>query len=261
MGIVDLSLDGRVALITGGSRGIGRATALAFAEAGADVVVSSRKLPDLEKVAEEINSTGRRCVAIASHIAKIDESRKLVDKIMAEFGRIDILFNNAGTNPYHGPLMEAEEWAWDVTMNVNLKGHFFLSQFVARIMKEQGGGVIINTSSVAGLRAGSLNIYGVTKAALKMLTECMAKEWGQYGIRVNAIAPGVIKTRLSEVLWKEPDAAQRAAQGAALLRLGEPEEVAALVTFLASDASNFITGETIVIDGGQMVGSPSFPTK
>ena len=122
MGIVDLSLDGRVALITGGSRGIGRATALAFAEAGADVVVSSRKLPDLEKVAEEVNSTGGKCVAIASHIAKIKESQKLVDKVMAEFGRIDILFNNAGTNPYNGPLMEAEEWAWDVTMNFPREG-------------------------------------------------------------------------------------------------------------------------------------------
>ena len=261
MGIVDLSLDGRVALITGGSRGIGRATALAFAEAGADVVVSSRKLPDLEKVAEEVNATGRKCVAIASHIAKIEESQKLVDKVMAEFGRIDILFNNAGTNPYNGPLLEAEEWAWDVTMNVNLKGQFFLSQLVARIMKKQGGGAIINTSSIGGLKAGALNIYNVTKAALIMLTECMAKEWGQYGIRVNAIAPGVIKTKLSEVLWKEPDAAERVAQGAALLRLGESEEVAALVTFLASDASSFITGETIVIDGGQMVGPPSFPTK
>ena len=254
-----ISLDGKVALVTGGSRGIGRASALAFADAGADVVVASRKLPDLEAVAGEIKAKGRKGLAIASHIAKIEESKNLVEKVMAEFGRIDILMNNAGTNPYFGPLMEAEEWAWDVTMNVNLKGQFFLSQLAARIMKEQGCGNIINTASVAGLRAGELSIYGVTKAGLIMLTKCMAKEWGQYGIRVNAIAPGIIKTRLSEELWKEPEVGKAAEQGCALVRLGEPEEVAGVVLFLASDASSYLTGETIVIDGGQMLGGPSFP--
>jgi len=247
-----------VALVTGGSRGIGRASALAFAEAGADVVVSSRKLPDLEKVAGEIKAMGRNGLAVASHIAKIEESRNLVDKVMAEFGRIDILFNNAGTNPYYGPLMDAEEWAWDVTMNVNLKGLFFLSQLVARVMKEQGGGAIINTASIGGLKASDLAIYNVTKAGLIMLTQCMAKEWGQYNIRVNAIAPGVIKTRLSGLLWKDKAAAEAAKRRTALLRIGEPEEVAPLVTFLASDAASYITGETIVIDGGQLVGRPTF---
>ena len=178
------SLEGKVALVTGGSRGIGRASALAFAEAGADVVVSSRKLPDLEKVAEEIKAISGKGLAVASHIAKIDESRSLVEKVMAEYGRIDILFNNAGTNPYYGPLMDAEEWAWDVTMNVNLKGLFFLSQLVARVMKKQGGGTIINTASIGGLKASDLAIYNVTKAGLIILTQCMAKEWGQFIIRV-----------------------------------------------------------------------------
>ncbi len=254
-----ISLDGKVALVTGGSRGIGRATALAFADAGADVVVASRKLPDLEVVAEEIKAKGRKGLAVASHVAKIEESKNLVERVKAEFGRIDILFNNAGTNPYFGPLMDAEEWAWDVTMNVNLKGPFFLAQLVAKVMKEQGGGNIINTASTAALRAGELSIYSVTKAGLKMLTECMAKEWGRYGIRVNAVAPGVIKTRLSEALWKEPAAGEAVANRAALLRLGESEEVAGVVLFLASDASSFVTGETIVVDGGQLVGPPSFP--
>ena len=254
-----ISLDGKVALVTGGSRGIGRASALAFADAGADVVVASRKLPDLEGVGGEIKAKGRKGLAVASHIARIEESKNLVEKVMAEFGRIDILMNNAGTNPYFGPLMEAEEWAWDITMNVNLKGQFFLSQVVARIMKEQGSGSIINTASVAGLRASELSIYSVTKAGLIMLTQCMAKEWGQYGIRVNAIAPGIIKTRLSEGLWKEPEVGKAAEQGCALVRLGEPEEVAGVVLFLASEASGYMTGETIVIDGGQLLGGPSFP--
>lgn len=254
-----ISLEGKVALVTGGSRGIGRASALAFADVGADVVVASRKLPDVEAVAGEIRAIGRKGLAIASHVAKIEDSKNLVEKVMAEFGRIDILMNNAGTNPYYGPLLEAEEWAWDSTINVNLKGHFFLSQLVARIMKDQGCGNIINTASVAGFRAGELSIYSVTKAALIMLTECMAKEWGQYGIRVNAIAPGIIKTRLSEKLWKEPEVGKAAEQTCALVRLGEPEEVASVVVFLASDASRYVTGETIVIDGGQMLGSPSFP--
>ncbi|GAI08368.1 unnamed protein product, partial [marine sediment metagenome] len=242
-----------------GSRGIGRASALAFADAGADVVVASRKLPDLEKVAEEIKARGRRGLAVASHVAKMEELKNLVEQVKAEFGRIDILMNNAGTNPYYGPLLDAEEWAWDATMNVNLKGPFLLSQLVAVLMKEQGGGSIINTASVAGFRPSSLAIYCVTKAGLIMLTEVMAKEWGQYGIRVNAIAPGVIKTRLSEALWKEPALGEAAAKRAALGRLGESEDIAGVALFLASDAAGYVTGETIAVDGGELVGPPAFP--
>ncbi len=256
MAFSKISLEGKVALIAGGSRGIGRASALAFADAGADVVVASRKLPDLEKVVEEIRAKGVKGLAIASHVAKGEELKSLVERVMAEFGRIDILMNNAGTNPYFGPLMDAEEWAWDITMNVNLKGPFLLSQLVAKVMKDQGDGNIINTASVGGLRPSELAIYDVTKAALIMLTKVMAKEWGQYNIRVNAIAPGVIKTRLSEALWKEPAAGKAAIQRTALLRLGEPEDVARVVLFLASDLSSYVTGETIIIDGGQMLGGP-----
>lgn len=250
MGVSRFSLDGRVALITGGSRGIGRAIALAFADAGANVAVSSRKLADLEKVAAEITARGRKGLAVASHIARIEESKSLVDKVKAEFGRIDILVNNAGTNPYMGPLMDAEEWAWDVTMNVNLKGPFLLSQLAARVMKEQGGGNIINIASILGIKPGGLPIYSVTKAGLIMLTRCMAMEWGRHNIRVNAIAPGVIKTRLSEVAWKEADGSEREVQGVALGRFGVPEDIAGAALYLASDASSYVTGETIVIDGG-----------
>ncbi|MBI2847582.1 MAG: SDR family oxidoreductase [Chloroflexi bacterium] len=253
----NFSLEGKTAIITGGSRGIGRAIAHAFADAGADVAVTSRKLPELEEVAKEIQGKGRKALAIAAHIARLEDSKSLVESTMNEFGKIDILVNNAGTNPYYGPLMDAEEWAWDATMNVNLKGPFLLSQLVARIMKEKGGGAIINISSTAGLRAGALHIYGAAKAGLVMLTQNMAKEWGQYNIRVNAIAPGLIKTRISESLWKTPEAEGRAKQNTALGRLGEPDDIADVALFLASDASRFVTGETITADGGAGVGGPT----
>jgi len=247
---VTVSLEGKVALITGGSRGIGRAIALTFADAGADVVVSSRKLPDLEVVAEEIRAKGRKGLAVASHVAKLEESQSLVERVKAEFGRIDILVNNAGTNPYNGPLIDAEEWAWDVTMNVNLKGPFFLSLMAARIMREQGGGNIINIASDAGINPSALHIYSITKAGLIMMTRVMSRAWGQDNIRVNAIAPGLIKTRLSEALWKGPDGSERGGQGVPLRRLGVPEDIAGAVLFLASDASSYVTGDIIVVDGG-----------
>jgi dehydrogenase/reductase SDR family member 4 len=258
MDLSKISLKGKVALVSGASRGIGEASALAFASAGADVVVASRKLADLEKVAEKIKAKGVKSLAVASHVAKLEDSKNLVTTVMKEFGRIDILFNNAGTNPYVGPLLDAEEWAWDTTFNVNLRGPFFLAQLVAKVMKEQGGGCMINTASVGALRASDLNIYSVTKAAYVMLTQVMAKEWGQWGIRVNAIAPGLIKTRLSEALWQDPATGKAAVERIAMLRLGEPEDVAGVVLFLASDLASYVTGETVVVDGGQLVGPPSF---
>jgi len=257
MNLSRFSLEGKVALVTGGSRGIGRASALALADAGAHVVVSSRKIADLEAVAEEIRAKGVRALAVAAHNAKIEESRMLIERVVKEFGRIDILMNNAGTNPYYGPLLEQDEKTYEVTMNVNLKGVLFLSQLAAKIMKEQGGGSIINISSIGGLRAGDLGVYSVTKAGLIMLTQVMAKEWGQYNIRVNAIAPGIIKTRLSEALWKEPEVNQKVLGQIPLMRLGEPEEIAGAVVFLASPAASYVTGATLVIDGGRMHGEPA----
>ena len=261
MNLSQFSLEGKVALITGGSRGIGRASALALADAGASVVVSSRKIADLEPVAEEIKSKGVKAMAIAAHNAKMEDSKALVEQVTKAFGRIDILMNNAGTNPYYGPLMDQDEKTYDITMNVNLKGLFFLSQLAARVMKAQGRGCIINTSSIGGLRAGELGVYCVTKAAVIMLTQVMAKEWGQYNIRVNAIAPGIIKTRLSEALWKDSAVSAKAVAQVPLMRLGEPEEIAGTVVFLASDAGSYITGETIVIDGGRVHGEPAHVKK
>lgn len=244
------SLEGKVALVAGGSRGIGRAIALTFAEAGADVAISARKLPDLEEAVAEIKAKGRKALPVVSHIAKLEDSKSLVEKVKAEFGRINVLVNCAGTNPYSGPLMDAEEWAWDVTMNVNLKGPFLLSQLAARIMREQGGGSIINIASNAGITPSALHIYSVTKAGLIMLTQVMAKEWGQYNIRVNAIAPGMIKTRFSQALWGQPAAEQAIAKSTALGRLGVPEDVTGAALYLASDSSSYVSGATLVIDGG-----------
>jgi dehydrogenase/reductase SDR family member 4 len=257
MDLSRFSCKGKVALITGGSRGIGRASALALADAGADVVVSSRKIEDLEQVAQEIRSKGVKGLAIASHVAKHEDSKALVERVVKEFGRIDILINNAGTNPYYGPIMEQDEKTYDITMNVNVKAIFILSQLVGKVMKERGGGCIINISSIGGLRAGELGVYSVTKAAVIMMTKVMAKEWGQFNIRVNAIAPGIIKTRLSEALWKDPEVNEKAVRTMALMRLGEPEEIADAVVFLSSSAGSYITGETIVIDGGRVHGEPS----
>lgn len=257
MNLSRFSLEGKVALVTGGSRGIGRASALALADAGAHVVVSSRKIADLEPVAEEIRAKGVKSLAIVAHNAKIEESKSLIEQIIKRFGRIDILMNNAGTNPYYGSLLEQDEKTYDVTMNVNLKGILFLSQLAAKIMKDQGGGSIINISSIGGLRAGDLGVYSVTKAGLIMLTQVMAKEWGQYNIRVNAIAPGIIKTRLSEALWKEPEVNEKALGQIPMMRLGEPDEIAGAVVFLASPAASYVTGATLVIDGGRVHGEPA----
>ncbi|MBN1643369.1 MAG: SDR family oxidoreductase [Dehalococcoidales bacterium] len=248
---VNFSLKGKVALITGGSRGIGRAIALAFAEAGAKVAISARKQQDLDAVADEINSKGQECLPTIAHVAKMDESRALLNRVKSHFGRIDILVNNAGTNPYNGPLIDAEEWAWDIIMNVNLKGPFMLSLMAAKLMREQGGGNIINMASATGIRPSDFHIYGVSKAALIMLTQIMAREFGQYNIRVNAIAPGIITTRLSESLWKEPQNKEEIIKHCSLGRLGVPEDIAGAAIYLASDASKYVTGTTIIIDGGE----------
>lgn len=246
-------LDGKVALITGGSRGIGKAIALGFAEAGADIVIASRKLPDLEAVANEISATGRHALPVAAHAAKKEEIDNLVDKTMAEFGRIDILVNNAGTNPYFGETINAEEWAWDVIMNLNLKGYFLLSQAVAKIMIKQGGGCILNVASAAGFRPfPGLGIYSISKAGVIMLTQVLAMELGKYNIRVNAIAPGTTKTRLATALVETTEISKRIIEHTALGRISEPEDMVGAAILLASNASRHITGQTITVDGGMI---------
>jgi NAD(P)-dependent dehydrogenase (short-subunit alcohol dehydrogenase family) len=247
---MDFSLEGRVALVTGGSRGIGRASALGLARAGADVVVASRKLSDLEKVSEEIRGLGRRSLAVAAHVAKMDQIKDLVSKVKDEFGKIDILVNNAATNPVMDHALDIEERAWDTIMNLNLKGLFFLSQAVARVMKEKGGGKIINVTSIEGITPGILPVYSISKAGVIMATKVMAREWTKYNIRVNAIAPGLTKTSFSEALWNNPEILKDAMSITPMGRIAEPEEMVGAVIYLASDTSSYTTGQIIAIDGG-----------
>ncbi len=250
---MDVLLKGKVALVTGASRGIGRAIALEMAKSGADVVIASRKLADLEKVADEIRALGRKSLAVAAHIGRMDEITRLVNKAKAEFGRIDILVNNAATNPTMEPAIDASERAWDSLMNLNLKGLFFLSQAVARVMREHGGGVIINISSAAGVTPDILPIYSISKAAVNMATRVMAKEWAQFGVRANTISPGETKTAFSEALWGNPEILKHILDRTPLKRIAEPEEMAHAAVFLASDKSAFITGQNLIVDGGMTI--------
>ncbi len=249
----DFSLKGKVALVTGGSRGIGKAIAVGLAKAGADVALASRKLPDLEEVAKEIKGLGRKSLAVAAHIGRLEEINNLVGRVKDEFGRIDILVNNAATNPTMDQAIDIGERAWDSIMNLNLKGLFFLSQAVAMLMKEQGGGKIVNVASIEGITPGILPVYAISKAGVIMATKVMAQQWAKYGIRVNAIAPGLTKTRFSEALWSNPDILSVAMMMTPMGRVAEPEEMIGAVIFLASDASGYVTGQVLAVDGGATI--------
>src|SRR4030065_934212 len=247
---MEFYLKNKVLLLTGASGGIGRAAAIGLAQAGADVAITSRKLPDLEKVAEEIKKTGRKCLRVAAHVGKMEEISNLVKKVLEEFGKIDILVNNAATNPTMASAIDVDERALDSIMNLNLKGLFFLSQAVARVMREKGGGKIINVSSVAGITPDILPLYSISKAGVNMVTKVMAQQWSRYNIRVNAIAPGLTKTRFTDALWKNPDILKMAMSRTPVARPAEPEEMVGAIIYLASDASSYVTGQIIGIDGG-----------
>jgi NAD(P)-dependent dehydrogenase (short-subunit alcohol dehydrogenase family) len=244
-------LDGRVALVTGGSRGIGSAVATALAEQGAQVVISSRKQADLDEEAERINSQyPERATAIAAHAGRPDDLERLVSTVMQRFARIDILVNNAATNPSFGPIIEGELPAWDKTFEVNLRGVFILTKLVYKASMETRGGSVVNVASVGGLRPGlGLGVYNVTKAGVIMLTRQLALEIGSK-VRVNAVAPGLVKTRFAEALWGNEAILDRVIASNPMGRIGLPDEVAGAVVFLASDAASYINGEVIVIDGG-----------
>jgi NAD(P)-dependent dehydrogenase (short-subunit alcohol dehydrogenase family) len=249
--VPNFDLTGRIALITGASRGIGSATAHALAEQGATVVLSSRKQEDLDQQAAEINQAfPDRAIAIAAHMGKPDALEALVDSVLERFGKIDILVNNAGTNPYFGPMMGSDLAAWDKTFEVNLRGLFFLTKLVVEKWMDEHGGNIINIASTGGLRpAFGLGAYGVTKAGVIMFTRQLGMELAGR-VRVNAIAPGLIKTRFAEALWGNEEILRRVLDSNPMGRIGVPDEVAGVVVFLASDASSYVNGQTIVVNGG-----------
>ena len=249
------NLEGKVAIITGSSKGIGKAIAQAYAENGATVVISSRKQEACDKVAEEFKAQGLKAVSIACHVGNADDRKALVEKSMALLGGVDILVNNAGTNPVFGPLEEAQETVFDQIMNVNVKAPWDLANQCLPVMKNRGGGVIINISSVEGeLPEEGLGIYSVSKSAVTMLTKSQAKEWGKYGIRVNAICPGLIKTKFSAALWTNEKIMQQIKESTPVGRMGEPDEIAGIALLLASNAGSFLTGSIIVADGGFLLG-------
>ena len=247
MTLPDFSLTGRVALITGAKRGIGRTIALTFAEAGADVVVCGRTLPDLEKVAEEIRALGRRSLAVKTNVSVKSEVDALVDSVVQEFGTIDILVNNAVVYA-RGPLVELAEEDWDTTINIGVKGYFLCAQAAARVMIEKNKGSIINMVSTAGIRpTGRQGAYSIIKAADEMMVKLLAAELAEYNIRVNGLAPTVVKTENTNVELFKGFMTQLP-----LGRLTEVEELAAAALFLASDAASYISGHTLVVDGGRI---------
>jgi NAD(P)-dependent dehydrogenase (short-subunit alcohol dehydrogenase family) len=249
---MDLRLDGKVALITGGSRGIGKAIARTFYEAGAKVWISSRKADDLVRAAQEI---GPEVGYAAAHAGEPAQAADCVRAVLERFGRLDILVNNAATNPYAGPLIDADLPRFDKTIQVNVRGPFIWSQLAFRSWMKDHGGVILNIASVGGLQTSPLlGVYNITKAALLHMTRQLAAELGPR-IRVNAIAPGLVKTDFARLLWEE-GRGDLVAQRYPLKRLGEPQDVASAALFLVSDAASWITGETLVVDGGGLVALP-----
>ncbi|HEX3554719.1 MAG TPA: glucose 1-dehydrogenase [Thermoanaerobaculia bacterium] len=249
-------LAGKVVVVTGASRGIGEAVALGFAAAGARLVLASRKAEGgLTAVAEKIRSQGGEALAVACHTGRMADVEALAARAKEAFGGVDVLVNNAATNPHYGPLLAAEEGQWDKTFEVNVKGYVHTLRACLPLMRERGGGAVVNVASVAGLVPHSgLGVYGVSKAAVIMLTRTLAMELARENVRVNAIAPGLIETRFSAALWTAPEARERALRSIPQRRLGQPEDLLGAVLYLASDAARFTTGAVLVIDGGQTLG-------
>ncbi|MCB9161030.1 MAG: glucose 1-dehydrogenase [Caldilineaceae bacterium] len=248
-------LTGKVALVTGASRGIGAAVAQAFAQAGAQVVLASRKQEPLDALAAEIRAAGGTALAVAAHTGDDAAVEALVARAVDECGGVDILVNNAATNPHYGPVLTAEDGHWDKTFDVNVKGYVRMVRACMAPMQARGGGAVINVASIAGIKPETgMGVYAVSKAGVLMLTQVLAVELAPANIRVNAVAPGYVKTKFSSVIWQNPHVyaavKARIPQG----RMAEPEELTGVMLYLASDAASFTTGAVFTVDGGHLLG-------
>jgi len=248
-------LTDKVSIITGASKGIGKAIAEGLASHGSKVVISSRKQDAVDEVANEFKEKGYESTGIACHVGDSDQLKTLVEKTVVKYGRVDVLVNNAATNPYFGPIEELDMGAYQKTMQVNVEAAIVLSNLAHKEMVKIGGGSIINISSIEGIHASAMfSAYNLSKASLIMLTKNQAAEWGKDNVRVNVICPGFVKTKLSQMLWTNESVHDQLIQKIPLGRMAQPEEMAGLAIFLASGASSYMTGSTIVNDGGLLNG-------
>jgi NAD(P)-dependent dehydrogenase (short-subunit alcohol dehydrogenase family) len=249
-----LTLTDKVAVVSGASRGIGRAIAESFAREGATVVICGRKPDTLQQAAAEMKDYAGRVYPVTCHVGRAADIQQLVDTTHREFGRIDILVNNAATNIAQEPVLEVDEAKFDKMIEINLKSAFRLIQAVAPGMCERGSGSIINIASIAGLRPQLHGmLYSMTKAALIMMTQSYALELGPKGVRVNAIAPGLVQTVLSEYFWKDEEKRRQIIEGQPIKHLGQPHEIAEVALLLASERGSYLTGQTLIVDGGRLL--------
>ncbi len=246
-------LTGKIALVTGASRGIGESIARLLAAKGAHVIVSSRKIDACQAVADSIIADGGKASAFACHVGEMDQIEAIFTHIKDSFGRIDILVNNAAANPYYGHILDTDVAAFEKTVDVNIRGYFFMSTTAGQMMAEQGGGVILNTASVNGIVAGDKQgIYSITKAAVISMTKAFAKECGSLNIRVNALLPGLTDTKFASALTSNDKVLNMALHAIPLGRVANPDEMAGTVLYLVSDASSYTTGACIIVDGGML---------
>ena len=247
-------IKNKVAIITGASRGIGLAIAHRYAEAGAKVVISSRKQDSLDDIAAEMKGRGYEVLPVAAHNGQKEALAALVARAVEAYGTVDILVNNAATNPHFGNLLDSEDSQWQKTIEVNIMGNFWLTQAAVPVMREHGGGKIINVASVNGLRPGSFQgIYSMTKSAVISLTQSLAMELSPDNIQVNAIAPGLTRTKFAQAIWGNDLIMERVNERTPMRRIAEPDEMAGIALYLASPASSFVTGQVFVIDGGASI--------
>jgi NAD(P)-dependent dehydrogenase (short-subunit alcohol dehydrogenase family) len=253
MSKLEFNFEGKTALIIGASRGIGEAIARTLAANGAEVILASRKLENLKHIADDITKKGGKATALACHIGEIAQINRLFAEIKEKFDHLDILINTAGINPFFGDVLSADEKAWDKTFDVNLKGFFFVSQLAAKIMKEKGGGAIVNVASVNAVRPAPFQgIYSITKAGIVAMTKSFAKELAPFNIRVNALLPGLTDTKFAAFLIQSPEIMKTVLPTIPMGRIAKPEEMAGAILYLVSDAASYTTGACINVDGGML---------